>query len=135
MNIPCKVHGSTTVEEMTGVLEPEVRFEKRYAVGIIKVAATVAKGTIPVRIFNSNSKPRRVYLCSTIGNLIPLIESGTEFLGYECVKTVELRSETTHSHCMTAKKGGNTDKIRRDMTELFPINNSAVPYSEKKADL
>ena len=60
------------MENQTGVLEPEVKFERRYAVGIVNVVATVNNGVIPLRMFNPHSKPQRIYKGSTIGQLYPL---------------------------------------------------------------
>ena len=60
MNVNCKVGKGGLMENETGVLEPEEKFERRYAVGI-KVVATANNGVIPVRMFNPHSKPAEWY--------------------------------------------------------------------------
>ena len=70
--VNCKVEKGSLMENQTGVLEPEVKFERRYAVGIVNVVATVNNGVIPLRMFNPHSKPQRIYKGSTIGQLYPL---------------------------------------------------------------
>ena len=59
-NITGKVDRGSVIDRMTGVLEPENRFEERYSTGILKVVATVKDGTIPIRIFNPQAKPQRI---------------------------------------------------------------------------
>ena len=60
----------SVVGGMTGVLEPEQRFEEEYSLGIIKVVATV-KGGVTVELFNPNHNPARIYRDSTVGKLRP----------------------------------------------------------------
>ena len=71
VNVNCRVEKSSIVDKTTGVLEPEQRFEERYAAGIIKVAETVKNGTIPVRMLNPHPKALRMYKESTVGQLYP----------------------------------------------------------------
>ena len=49
VNVNCKVEQASVVGGMTGVLEPEQRFEERYSLGIIKVVATVKEGEVPAQ--------------------------------------------------------------------------------------
>lgn len=109
-NIACKVERGTVVDDMTGVLEPELRFVERYSIGIIKVVATVKNGCIPVRIFNFQANPRRIYRGSTMGNLFPLTEAEDESPWYTCVKTIHPHSSTELKNtCMAARKGDLND--------------------------
>ena len=66
-NCLCKVVNGSLWNQRSGVLEPKEQFERRYSVGIIKVAASINNGTIPVRVFNLNDKPRRMYRGSNVG--------------------------------------------------------------------
>lgn len=50
VTIACKVENGSTDECNCGVLEPARRFEERYNTGILKVAATIKNGQIPVRL-------------------------------------------------------------------------------------
>ena len=61
MDVKCKVEKGSLIENETGVLQPEEKFERRYVLGFIKVVATVNNGVIPVRMINSHSKPQRIY--------------------------------------------------------------------------
>ena len=53
-NIVCNVAGSSVRDWLTGILEPKQAFEERYQLDIVKVAAVIKKGQIPVRLFNPN---------------------------------------------------------------------------------
>lgn len=50
--ISCKVENGSVQNGEAGVLEPTLSFEERYKTGILKVAATIKDGEIPVRLFN-----------------------------------------------------------------------------------
>ena len=104
MNIVGKVDGGSVVNDTTGVLEPETRFEERYSTGILKVVATVKRGSIPVRVFNAQDKLRRIYRGSTIGQLCPLIGDSEEETSssYRIVQT-NVQTESTSNRCMTAQ--------------------------------
>ena len=77
-NVRCIVEEASVIGETTGALEPETRFEERYALCIIKIVATMNKGGIPVLVFNPQSKPVRIYKGSTIGKLCPLLGTDQE---------------------------------------------------------
>ena len=47
MDVKCKVEKGSLIENETGVLQPEDKFERRYVLGFIKVVATVNNGVIP----------------------------------------------------------------------------------------
>ena len=130
-NIECKVDRGTTVDHMSGVLEPELRFEERYSIGIFKVAATVTNGTIPVRLFNSQSQ--RIYRGSTMGNLVPLSDSEVEPPWYGYVKTVDPKCNPADiiNGCMAAQKKDRSE-LREEIAELFRIENPSIPNNQKE---
>ena len=76
--VRCNVEEASVIGKTTGILEAETRFEERYALGIIKVVATVNKDWILVRVFNPQSTPVRIYKGSTIWKLCPLLETDQE---------------------------------------------------------
>ena len=107
MNIVGKVDGESVVKDTSGVLELETRFEERYSTGILKVDATVKEGFIPVRVFNPQDKPRRIYRGSTMGQLCPLLsdsEEETYLRLYRIVQT-NIQTGSTSTRCDgTAKR-------------------------------
>ena len=73
-DIPCLIEGVSGQEEFVGVVEPRSKFSERYSAGALRTAVTVKDGRIPVRVFNSLDKPLKVYRCSSIGDLHPLVD-------------------------------------------------------------
>lgn len=55
-------------------MEPAHKFEDKYQAGIIKVAAVVKGGSIPVRIFNPLSEEIKVWKGSTVGKFCPIVD-------------------------------------------------------------
>ena len=61
----------------TGVLEPTLSFEERYKTGILKAAAKIKDGEIPVRLFKLTPVDKRIYKGSSVGQLFPLVDGET----------------------------------------------------------
>lgn len=72
--IPCLIEGVSGREECVGVVKPRSEFSKRYFAGALRTAVTVKDGRIPVRMFNCLNKPLKLYRCSSIGDLHPLMD-------------------------------------------------------------
>ena len=131
-NITGKVDRGSVIDRMTGVLEQENRFEERYSTGILKVVATVKDGTIPIRIFNPQAKPRRIYRGSTIGQLCPLLDEDEEDTptSYRVIQN-NAQPESTTTHCMAAQTK-DLKEVRREMATLFKIENPSISDNEKE---
>lgn len=69
MTISCKVENGSVQNGKTGVLEPTCAFEERYRTEILKVAATIQNGEVPMRLFNLTPLNRRIYRGSSVGQL------------------------------------------------------------------
>ena len=67
VTITCKIENGSTNDCEHGALEPAKKFEERYNLGILKVAAKQKIEQIPVRLFNFSSTAQRVYKGSTVG--------------------------------------------------------------------
>lgn len=134
INIVGKVDRESVVNEMTGVLEPEKRFEERYSTGVLKVVATIRNETIPVRVFNPQEKPRRIYRGSTVEEFCPLLEEGEEDTSLshrEVYDNIKSAKTFATSPCMTAQLK-DLKEVEIEMAQLFEIENSAFPENEKK---
>ena len=70
-DIPCEFQGLNDLEEFIGVLQPTDKFSERYSAGTFRTAMSVKEGRISDRVFNCLNKPRKIYICSSIGDLYP----------------------------------------------------------------
>ena len=135
VNVQCRVEKGSVVENTTGVLEPELKFEERYAMGIIKVAAKVKDGVIAVRMFNAQPKPRRIFKGSTVGELHPIVDSNeeNEISDLSCYQVCEPSPQTTG----TLFCGGISDVTqeqsitRKEIMELFRVDNPNILSQER----
>ena len=118
INVSCRCVENGPIENMVGILEPEERFEERHKAGIIKVAATVIDGCIPVRIFNADDVAKRIYRGSNVGLLYPICDA----------PTVDKGNESCYQVVRTVKE---TDKdLHLKVKELFPIHNASLTEGE-----
>ena len=99
---------------------------------IMKVLATIKDGTIPIRIFNPQAKPRRIYRGSTIGQLCPLLDEDEEDTptSYRVIQN-NAQPESTTTHCMAAQTK-DLKEVRREMATLFKIENPSISDNEKE---
>ena len=136
VNVKYKVEQGSVVGGMTGVLESEQRFEERYSVGIIKVVATVKEGGVPVRLFNPNHKPARIYRGSTVGKLCPAQDPREEDLTepqscyHICPSSCEPKSKGGSSSTMILQE--DNQKKKEAMAEMFEIDNPNLSTEEKE---
>ena len=70
-DIPCEFQGLNDLEEFIGVLQPTDKFSERYSAGTFRTAMSVKEDRISDRVFNCLNKPRKIYICSSIGDLYP----------------------------------------------------------------
>ena len=68
-DIHCDFRGLNDLEEFIGVLQPTDKFSERYSARAFRTAMSVKEHRIPDRVFNCLNKPRKIYRCSSIGNL------------------------------------------------------------------
>ena len=135
VNVNCRVEKSSIVDRTTGVLEPEQSFKERYAIGIIKVAATVNNGTILVRMFNPHPKPLSgMYKGSTVGQLYPLAD-GPEQITRSCYHVAFPVESQEPTFCGEAHEGtpGETEGEEiENIAGLFKIGNPNISEDAKK---
>ena len=137
VNVKCKVEQASVVGGMTGVLEPEQRFEERYSLRIIKVVATVKEGGVPVRLFHPNHKPARIYRGSTVGKLCPAQDPGEgedltepQPCYHICPSSCEPKSKGGSSSTMISQE--DNQKRKEAMAEMFEIDNPNLSTEEKE---
>ena len=138
-DIPCEIEGVSGLEECVGVVEPRSKFSERYSAGALRTAVTVKDGRIPVRVFNSLNKPLKIYRCSSIGDLHPLVgvdelpDKGGLSEGYKVVgaakENVEVELGTRQCSAVFVK---NSDNGSIPLEEMFPISSDLVPEEEKR---
>ena len=138
-DIPCEIEGVSGLEECVGVVEPRSKFSERYSAGALRTAVTVKDGRIPVRVFNSLNKPLKIYRCSSIGDLHPLVgvdelpDKGGLSEGYKVVgaakENVEVELGTRQCSAIFVK---NSDNGSIPLEEMFPISSDLVPEEEKR---
>ena len=126
MNVLCKVENGSIWNQHSGVLEPKEEFERRYSIGIIKVAATINNGMIPIRVFNPSDKPRRVYRASNVGKFCSLDDAGDRKL------SPNDDEDQTYSVCHTLIKEGKASEQKEECHERFKIDNPNISSDEKK---
>ncbi|MCG8049195.1 MAG: DDE-type integrase/transposase/recombinase [Candidatus Thiodiazotropha taylori] len=131
-NIVCNVAGSSVREGLTGILEPKQAFEEKYQLGIVKVAAVVQKGKIPVRLFNPNESETKVWKGSSLGNLSPLLDAES------------MKSEKVPAHCYYIQRNNPNNSAavsnignpiiyeKEDIKSRFPIRNPNIPEKERE---
>ncbi|CAB3989094.1 Retrovirus-related Pol poly from transposon, partial, partial [Paramuricea clavata] len=138
ITIACKVENGTIQNNKSGVLEPMVRFEERYKTGILKVAATIQNGQIPVRLFNLGPKGKTIYKGSTVGEFWPLLEDkNTEtencyFIDTHIIET-DKKLMKGGGLCSVATPSPVTKENMDMVKELFPIVNDSLLESEKES--
>ena len=97
------------------------------------MVATVKDGTIPIRIFNPQAKPRRIYRGSTIGQLCSLLDEDEEDTrtgtSYRVIQNHD-QPESTAAHCMAAQTK-DLKEVMREMATLFKIENPSISDKEK----
>ena len=130
MNVHCKVEKGSLMENQTGVLDPEEKFKRRYAVAIVKIVATVNNGVIPVRMFNPHSKPQRIYKGSAIGQLYQL-SATTEKNEQEqpCYYVCQSLSPLENNEDTVSKDV--CSKSLKELENLFRIDNVNISTAEK----
>lgn len=75
MNISCKVYGGPSKEGTHGVVEPLQQFEEKYNLGVMRVAAKVKNGEVPIRIINHSNDNVYIWKGSSVGQLFPLVDN------------------------------------------------------------
>ena len=139
-DIPCLIEGVSGQEDFVGVVEPRSKFSERYSAGALRTAVTVKDGRIPVRVFNSLDKPLKVYRCSSIGDLHPLVDEvdGLSDEGgmSEIYKVVRAAKENAEME-LGARQCSvvfvkNSDVGSAPLEEMFPISSDFVPEEEKR---
>jgi len=137
-DIPCVIEGVSGHKECVGVVEPGSKFSERYSVGALRTAVTVKDGRIPVCVFNCLNKPLKIYRCSSVGDLHPLVDGG-DLLdkgaseGYKVVKgakehvKVELGARQCSAVFVENSKADNVP-----FEKMFPISSDSVPEEEKR---
>ena len=84
-DIPCVIEGVSGHKQCVGVVEPGSKFSERYSVGALQTA---------VCVFNCLNRPLKIYRCSSVGDLHPLLD-GDELPGkgvtegYKVVKSAK----------------------------------------------
>ena len=134
--ISCKVENGSVQNGETGVLEPTLSFEERYKTGILKVAATIKDGEIPVRLFNLTPMDRRIYKGSSVGQLFPLVASETSTKNCYFVSEHVIENETKGMDgglCSTVTVDSGNNKCLLNIKELFPIKNDSLTDVEKES--
>ena len=139
-DIPCLIEGVSGQEEFVGVVEPRSKFSERYSAGALRTAVTVKDGRIPVRVFNSLDKPLKVYRCSSIGDLHPLVDEvdGLSDEGgmSEIYKVVRAAKENAEMELGARQCSAvfvkNSDVGSAPLEEMFPISSDSVPEEEKR---
>ena len=141
VDIPCKVQDAGRFANWAGVLEPEDKFGERYGAGVFRTAVTVKNSCIPVRAFNPSNKPLKIYRCSTVGTLHPLVESkgitqeDMNGISYNVVArhTSDIAQEEVPgvTRCNTLQVEG-FERCCAYMAELFPITDESVTEEEKR---
>ena len=135
VTITCKVENGSANDCEHGVLEPAKKFEERYNLGILKVAAKRKNGQIPVkvRLFNFSSTAQRVYKGSTVGEFCPFVEENdadSESYYFIPKRKVTLPARNSGTCAMAV---GTKMNATRNIEELIPINNSSLTKSEKSS--
>ena len=139
-DIPCQIQGNTGVSPVPGVWEPEEKFKGRYRAGVLRTAITVRNGLLAVRAFNLSTKPVKIYRCSTVGSLYPLVDHGGEVQGNQasvCYTVVppssdsHLTSDDNPVSCGTVRQESFEDTVSV-MTKLFLIVSARAPEAEKR---
>ena len=139
-DIPRQIQGNSGVSHVAGVVEPEENFEGRYCAGVLRTAVTVRSGLLAVRAFNLSAKPVKIYCCSTVGSLYPLVDLGGEVQGNQASVCYTVVPPSSDSHLTSEDNSVSCGAVRQEsfedtvavMTELFPIASERVPEAEKR---
>ena len=133
MNINCKVYGGLSKEGTTGIVEPLQRFEEKYKLGLVRVAATVTNGEVPVRVINQSNDSIHVWKGSSVGQLFPLLNSESDqnikapahcyFVQASCPLQKNVNNINT---------GDSSINLRAKIEQEFPIENPDIPETERK---
>ena len=121
-----------------GVVEPGSKFSERYSVGALQTVVTVKDGRIPVRVFNCLNKPLKIYRCSSVGDLHPLVD-GDDLPDkgvsedYKVVGGAKehVKVELGARQC-SAVFVENSEANNVLFEEMFPISSDSVPEEEKR---
>ena len=131
MNVSCKVAGGLMKEGTNGIVKPAEQFDTKYGLGVICVADTIRNGEIPVRIINPSDNDVVIWKGSSVGQLYPLLPEAN------------MNDTSIPSHCYFVQVDSQTFartvnrstdsqvSDRKDIPELFSIDNPEIPESEK----
>lgn len=140
-DIPCVIEGVSGHKECVGVVEPGSKFSERYSVGALRTAVTVKDGRIPVRVFNclnKQGKPMKIYRCSSVGDLHPLVDGGDlpdkgASEGYKVIKGAKEHVKVgLGARQCSAVFVENSEADTVPFKEMFPISSDSVPEEEKR---
>ena len=102
---------------------------------------SVKESRIPDRVFNCLNKPRKIYKCSSIGDLYPYVGEEESFketsvtVGYKVVPSRNPREDgevtLKAKHCRTVFVEGFEGESF-SVEEMFPVNSDWVPDVEKR---
>ena len=137
-DMPCVIEGVCAHKECVGVVEPGSKFSERYSVGALRTAVTVKDGRIPVRVSNCLNKPLKMYRCSSVGDLHPLVD-GDDLPdkgvseGYKVVRGAKehVKVELGTRQC-SAVFVENSEADNITFEEMFPISSDSVSEEEKR---
>ena len=132
------IEGVSGHEECVGVVEPGSKFSERYSVGALRTAVTVKDGQIPVCVFNCLNKPLKIYRCSSVGDLHPLVDGDNlpdkdVSEGYKVVRGAKehVKVELGARQC-SAVFVENSEADNVPFEEMFPISSDSVPEEKKR---
>ena len=99
--------------------------------------ATVKEGEVPVRLFNPNHKPARIFRGSTVGKLCQAQDPGEEedltepqSCYHICPSSCEPKSKGASSSTMISQE--DNQKRKEAMAEMFEIDNPNLSTEEKE---
>ena len=136
-DVQCRVQEDLNLEDIEGIVESGGSLEGRYSAGVLQTAVTVKIGLFAIFVFNLSDKPVRIYRCSFVGTLHPLVEHNFKLqrnMGSVCYRVVSplLNSHKTKEHSQNcAVRTEKSQDTLALMAELFPINNEFI-FSEEK---
>ena len=103
-------------------------------------AVTVRNGLLVVHALNLSTKPVKIYRCSIVGSLYPLVDQGGEVQGNQASVCYTVVPPSSDSHLTSDDNSASCGAVRQEsfedtvavMTELFPIVSERVPKAEKR---
>ena len=133
MNISCKVYGGPSKEGTQGIVEPLQQFEEKYNLGVMRVAAKVKNGEVPVRIINHSNDSVYIWKGSSVGQLFPLVDNVTSRepkIPHHCY-FVQASCPVKRAVNTVQMKETDVADLEAKIPKLFPINNPEIPEVEK----